>query len=181
VSRTDHWHCESCRLGADLGRRSVEVGLVRAAVRGTEHFGLGSGGLEQEVGALLEPCGDCGGRLVPGKGSAPGGEGRFDAALLRPVAVSGWARLEADSRLSDLRDVWRPRALGAIGRQDELSRDDVLRLRLEDKLASLQAELERAEAVGDSDAAQTAHARYIELGTTYVRRFVSSDDPVSQP
>jgi hypothetical protein len=181
VSRTDHWHCESCGLGADLGRRSVEVGLVRAAVRGTESFGLGSGGIEQEVGALLAPCGGCGGRLVPGEGSAPGGDGRFDAALLRPVAVSGWARLKAEPRLSDLRDVWRPRALGLIGREDELSREDVLRLRLEDKLASLQAELEAAEAAGDSDAAEAAHARYIELGTTYVRRFVRSDDPVSQP
>ena len=52
----------------------------------------------------------------------------------------------------------------------------MLRLRLEDKLAALQAELERARAAGDDDAAEAAHARYIELGTTYVRRFVRSDE-----
>ena len=41
-------------------------------------------------------------------------------------------------------------------------------LRLEDKLAALAAEIERATTAGDEDAAEAAHARYIELGTTYV-------------
>ena len=62
---------------------------------------------------------------------------------------------------------------------DELSKEDVLRLRLEDKLAALQAEVERAWADGDADAAEAAHARYIELGTTYVRRFVRPDEPAA--
>jgi hypothetical protein len=157
------------------------VGLVRASVRGTDHFTLGATGIEQDVGALLEPCAACGGRLVPGKGAMPGVPATFDAALLRPVAERGWALLDAEPRLADLCDVWRPRALGVLGREHELSREDVLRLRLEDKLAALQAEVERAEAAGDADAAETAHARYIELGTTYVRRFVRSDDPLSLP
>jgi len=178
VARTDHWHCESCGREADLARRSVEVGLVRAAVAGTGDFGLGSRGIEDEVASLLEPC-TFGGRFVPGRGTEPGGEARFETARLRPLAAGGWARLVDDPALSDLRDVWRPRAMVVIGREDELSREDVLRLRLEDKLASLQAELERAEAAGDADAAETAHARYIELGTTYVRRFVRPDEPVS--
>ena len=47
------------------------------------------------------------------------------------------------------------------------------------KLAALQAEVERATAAGDSDAAEAAHARYIELGTTYVRRFVRSHEPAA--
>jgi hypothetical protein len=75
--------------------------------------------------------------------------------------------------------VWRPRALVLMGREQELAKEDVLRLRLEDKLAALQAEVERATAAGDSDAAEAAHARYIELGTTYVRRFVRSHEPAA--
>jgi hypothetical protein len=75
--------------------------------------------------------------------------------------------------------VWRPRALLLLGREDELEKADVLRLRLEDKLAALQAEVERATATGDDEGAETAHARYIELGTTYVRRFVRPDEPAA--
>ena len=56
----------------------------------------------------------------------------------------------------------------------------MLRIRLEDKLAALQTEVERATAAGDLDAAETAHARYIELGTTYVRRFVRPDEPAAR-
>ena len=41
------------------------------------------------------------------------------------------------------------------------------------RLAGLQAEIERARAAGDDDAAQMAHARYIELGTSYARRFAA--------
>ena len=66
-----------------------------------------------------------------------------------------------------LREVWRPRALRLLGREAELTREDVLGLRLEQRLAGLQAEIERARAAGDDDAAQMAHARYIELGTSY--------------
>lgn len=148
-------------------------------MRGTDDFRLGSEGVEQEIAELLEPCAGCGGRLRPGEGSRAGGEARFDVLRLRPVAVEGWERLGAAPQLADLRDVWRARALSLSGREGEISREDVLRLRLEEKLAALQLELERAQAAGDQDAAETAHARYIELGTTYVRRFVRSDEPVS--
>ena len=95
----------------------------------------------------------------------------------RPCA--GGPRCEATPALTELREVWRPRALVLMGREQELAKEDVLRLRLEDKLAALQAEVERATAAGDSDAAEAAHARYIELGTTYVRRFVRSHEPAA--
>jgi hypothetical protein len=72
-----------------------------------------------------------------------------------------------------LREVWRPRALRLLGRDDELSSEDVLGLRLEERLTDLRAEIERARAAGDEDAAQMAHARYIELGTSYARRFAA--------
>jgi hypothetical protein len=81
----------------------------------------------------------------------------------------------ATPELAELVEVWRPRAALLTGTGD-LAKEDVLRLRLEDKLAALQAELERARDAGDDDAAEAAHARYIELGTTYVRRFVRSDE-----
>jgi len=86
-------------------------------------------------------------------------------------------RLEGSDALSDLRSAWGPRAVALAGRSDELAKEDVLRIRLEDKLTALQTEVERATAAGDLDAAETAHARYIELGTTYVRRFVRPDEP----
>ena len=59
------------------------------------------------------------------------------------------------------------------GREAELTPEDVLGLRLEQRLAGLQAEIDRARAAGDDDAAQMAHARYIELGTSYARRFAA--------
>ena len=99
---------------------------------------------------------------------------RFEAEALRPVAERGWAVLEAsaDPRLQRLAKLWRSRALVLLGRDDELTREQQLELRLEGRLAGLQDDIERARAIGDDDAAQAAHARYIELGTTFVRRFV---------
>jgi hypothetical protein len=159
----------------------VEVGLVRLAGDGVEGFRLGSAGIEALIEPLLTPC-ECGGRFAVGGGVGPPAVARFDGERLRPVAARGWAALlEADRELASLREVWRPRALVLIGREQELAKEDVLRLRLEDKLASLQAELERATAAGDDDAAENAHARYIELGTTYVRRFVRPDEPAARP
>jgi hypothetical protein len=177
---SEPWHCRSCGAGIDLAQSAVEVGLVRLAGDGAEGFHLGSAGIEAQVEPLLAPC-DCGGRFAAGSGDGPPAVARFDGRRLRPVAARGWARLEASETLAPLREVWRPRALVLIGREQELAKEDVLRLRLEDKLASLQAELERATAAGDDDAAETAHARYIELGTTYVRRFVRPDEPAARP
>src|SRR6478736_2927912 len=131
MAAPDLWSCRACGSQIDLAGCSVEVGLVRLAVRGGDGFQLGGAGIE------------------------------------------------ATPALTELREVWRPRALVLMGREQELAKEDVLRLRLEDKLAALQAEVERATAAGDSDAAEAAHARYIELGTTYVRRFVRSHEPAA--
>lgn len=178
MATPDHWHCEACGADADLAPLSVEVGLVRLAILGEAGFRLGSGGIEPQLAELLDTC-ECGGRLAPGAGSAAATVARFDRSRLRPTAELGWQRLEQAPALEELREVWRPRALTLIGRESELRKEDVLRLRLEDKLAALQAEVERATSAGDDEAAETAHARYIELGTTYVRRFVRSDEPAA--
>lgn len=177
---SEPWHCRSCGAGIDLAHSAVEVGLVRLAGDGDEGFQLGGAGIEAQIEPLLAPCG-CGGRFAAGAGDGPPAVARFDPERMRPLALRGWARLEASEALAPLREVWRPRALVLSGREQELAKEDVLRLRLEDKLASLQAELERATAAGDDDAAETAHARYIELGTTYVRRFVRPDEPAARP
>jgi hypothetical protein len=178
VARHDVWTCASCGTPHELGGRSLEVGLVRLAVHGESGFRLGSEGVEAEVAPLLEPCA-CGGRLtrdpqVPGTADAV--PGSFQSDSLRPLAERGWAVLEAtkDEGLRRLATLWRARALVLLGREDELTREQQLELRLEGRLAALAGEIERARAAGDEDAAQAAHARYIELGTTFVRRFAST-------
>jgi hypothetical protein len=170
----DPWHCEDCGAAYDMALRTLEVGLVRLAIHGADGFKLGSGGIEAEVAALLELCA-CGGRLVPGGDATLGSDPVVALEALMPLARRGWEVLEGagDPGLRRLREVWRPRALLLLGREADLTPEDVLGLRLEQRLAGLQAEIDRARAAGDDDAAQMAHARYIELGTSYARRFAA--------
>jgi hypothetical protein len=176
TARTDPWHCPGCGTAYDLAPLSAEVGLVRLAVRGTDGFVLGTIGVEPQVGELLAPCA-CGGRLEPGRPQsepAPSARPAFDPVALRPVAERGWAALEesSETRMRELASVWRARALRALGRESELTPKEVQELTLEGRLQDLLDELERARAAGDQEAAETAHARYVELGTAYVQRFV---------
>jgi len=184
AARSDVWACRRCGAPHELALRSLEVGLVRLAIHGEEGFRLGSDGIEAELEPLLEPCA-CGGSLH--RGQAPDGPwprsadavpATFDRDALRPLAERGWAVLEAsaDPRLGRLAALWRSRALVLLGREAELTREQQLELRLESRLAGLQAEIERARGAGDEAAAQAAHARYIELGTMFMRRFVLVED-----
>ena len=170
----DPWHCEACGAAYDMASRTLEVGLVRLALNGADGFTLGSEGIEAEVAPLLEPCA-CGGRIAPGGDATLGSDPVVAREAVRPLATRGWDVLEAsdDPALGRLRDVWRPRALRLLGRESELTPEEVLGLRLESRLADLRAEIERAQAAGDDDAAQMAHARYIEIGTGYARRFAA--------
>lgn len=176
AARQDVWTCASCGAAHELAARSLEVGLVRLAAHGEEGFRLGSAGIEADVAPLLAPCA-CGGSLH--RGQAPDGSPRLEPSFrreaLRPLAERGWAVLEAshDDGLRRLAGLWRARALVLLGREGELTREQQLELRLEGRLAALAREIERAREAGDDDAAQAAHARYIELGTTFVRRFAS--------
>jgi hypothetical protein len=180
AARSDPWRCRECGTFHELATRSLEVGLVRLAVEGEDGFQLGSEGIEAHVEPLLAPCA-CGGTLHRGRapdGAWPHMVVTFETEALRPLAERGWAVLEAsaDPRLARLAALWRSRALVLLGREDELSREQQLELRLESRLAGLQDQIERAREAGDDDAAQAAHARYIELGTTYMRRFVLVED-----
>jgi hypothetical protein len=179
AARTDPWRCRACGACYELATRSLEVGLVRLAVAGEDGFRLGSEGIEAALEPLLAPC-SCGARLTrestgPDRFLSPA---QFDTESLRPLAERGWAVLEAsdDPRLRELASLWRARALHLLGRDAELAREDQLELRLEARLSALQTEIERARAAGDEEAAQAAHARYIELGTMFVRRFVLAQD-----
>ena len=100
-----------------------------------------------------------------------------------PCAAKGWQALESssDPRLREIARIWRPRALRALGREDELTAEDQLELRLEGRLQELLLAIERAEAAGDVDAAEAAHARYVELGTTYVQKFVRGRERTAEP
>ena len=179
AARTDPWRCLGCGAVHELATRSLEVGLVRLAVHGEQNFRLGSAGIESDVEPLLEPCA-CGGRLtheypVPGTRYSP--EASSPPSTKRRSGPSpsadGRSSTAAPTRASSgLATLWRPRALRLLGRDADLTREQQLELRLEQRLANLQAEIERARCAGDDDAAQAAHARYIELGTTFVRRFV---------
>ena len=182
TARTDPWRCAACGARADLAPLSTEVGLVRLATAGEDGFRLGSDGVEDRVAPLLEPC-SCGGRLEPGAGAGEAVDARFQADALRPVAERGWQVLgaSADPRLRELARVWRGRALRACGREEELTADEQLELRLEGRLQDLLRAIERAEAAGDLDAAETAHARYVELGTTYVQKFVRGRERTAEP
>jgi hypothetical protein len=183
ASRSDPWRCGECGLPYELALRSLEVGLVRLATRGESGFRLGSEGIEAELAPLLAPCA-CGGHLERDRerGLSPHGDSprlpAFDEAALHPLAERGWEVLEAstDPRLERLRALWRSRALVLLGRAGELTREQQLELRLEGRLAGLQDDIERARSAGDEEAAQAAHARYIELGTTFMRRFVLVQD-----
>jgi hypothetical protein len=173
TARTDPWRCDRCGCRADLAPLAAEVGLVRLACAGEDGFRLGSQQIEDHVAPLLEPC-PCGGRLEPGAGTGEAIAARFQPEALRPVAEQGWRVLAASTepRLHVLAGVWRPRALRALGREDEMTADEQHELRLEGRLQELLLQIERAEAAGDTDAAESAHARYVELGTGYVQRFV---------
>jgi hypothetical protein len=102
----------------------------------------------------------------------------WDPGALRSVAREGLARLEraapADPRLAELLELWRPRAFRLAGREDELSKEEALRGRLELRLADIERRMRAAAAAGDDDEAERLHARYIELGTTYAGRVAAS-------
>ena len=143
---------------------------------GEDGFRLGSDGIERvepllaglrlrrAAGARREPCI----RRCPAR-SIQAGCGR------------GRARLGACSRRAPIaaraaREVWRSRALVLLGRGGRADTGSRARAAPRGRLAGLQAEIERAPPPATRRRPQAAHARYIELGTTFMRRFVLVED-----
>ena len=102
-------------------------------------------------------------------------EPHWQRDALAPLADAGWSALVAaeDDELETLALVWRPRALALAGRAGELSRDDVVRGRLEQRVAEVSARMQRALEAGDEDEAERLHARAIELGTVLAGRLAA--------
>jgi hypothetical protein len=158
------YHCELCGGDVDLSRTPLESGLVRLAVLGPSGFELAFAdpAVHAAAAPALGPC-----PHVP--------DPSWDAAELRPLADAGWNALLAaeDDALDMLAVVWRPRALALAGRADELSRDDVVRGRLEQRVAQVSARMQAALAAGEEDEAERLHARAIELGTVLAGRLAA--------
>jgi hypothetical protein len=158
------YHCERCGGEVDLSRTPLESGLVRLAALGPEGFELSFD--DPAVHALVASAlGPCPHELDPA----------WDREALAPLADVGWRALQAagDDELDMLAVVWRPRALALAGRADELSRDDVVRARLEQRVAQVSARMQDALAAGDEDEAERLHARAIELGTVLAGRLAA--------
>jgi hypothetical protein len=161
------YRCPDCGGEVDLARTPLESSLVRLAALGPEDFALEFDDARVYARAR-EALGPCPHSADPA----------WERGPLRPIAREGLARLEqvapVDARLAELLQMWRPRAFGMAGREDELSPEEALRGRLELRLADLERRMRAAAAVGDEDEAERLHARYIELGTAYAGRIAAS-------
>ena len=156
--------CQRCGGTVELARTPLESGLVRLAALGAAGFSLEFD--DPRVHALAAPAlGPCPHVADPA----------WDRAALEPLADAGWRALgdADDDELDQLAIVWRPRALALAGRADELSRDDVVRGRLEQRVAEVSARMQRALEAGDEDEAERLHARAIELGTILAGRLAA--------
>jgi hypothetical protein len=158
------YRCEHCGGEVDLARTPLESGLVRLAALGAHGFELEFD--DPAVHAAAAPAlGACPHEIDPS----------WQRAELEPIANAGWNALVAsdDDELETLAMVWRPRALALAGRAGELSRDDIVRGRLEQRVAEVSARMQVALDAGDADEAERLHARAIELGTVLAGRLAA--------
>ena len=99
------------------------------------------------------------------------------ADALRPFAPAALAALDGavpgHPELDRLAPLWRPRLLALAGRQDELTGEEAVILRFEERLRELKRGMAEAEAAGDEDRREALHAKYIEVGTTYAGRLAA--------
>ncbi len=158
------YHCDRCGGEVELARTPLESGLVRLATLGADDFELefDDPAVHAAAAAALGPC-------------PHGPDPSWQAAELAPLADAGWQALVAaeNDDLETLALVWRPRALVLAGRASELSRDDVVRGRLEQRVAQVTARMQVALDAGDADEAERLHARAIELGTVLAGRLAA--------
>ena len=138
-------------------------GTIRLAVVGTE-----GGALDFTGPAVVEAIR---GALTPDPFDP------FPAAALAPFAPAALAALDravpGHDELDRLAPLWRPRLLALAGRQDELSGEEAVILRFEERLRDLKRGMAEAEATGDEERREALHAKYIEVGTTYAGRLAA--------
>ncbi len=101
----------------------------------------------------------------------------FDRGALEAHAPAALAALDAalpaDEELGRLAPIWRPRLLLLAGRKDELTGEQAVVLRFEERLREITRGMAEAEARGDEDAREALHAKYIEVGTAYAGRLAA--------
>ncbi len=149
----------------DLAEHRFEAGLIRLAVAGGTGHPLDVSA--PEVRAAIE--------------------GALSADPLRPFAPealkahapAALAALDAgvadNDLLARLAPMWRPRLLVLAGRSDELTGEEAVVLRFEERLRDLQHAMAEADAAGDEDRREALHAKYIEIGTSYAGRLAARD------
>ena len=148
---------------ADLGEHAFEAGAIRLAV-------VGAGGSPLDFSDPDVRAAIC--AALSDDPLAP-----FDEEALRahaPAAVAALdAALPAHEELARLAPLWRPRLLLLAGRQDELSGEQTVVLRFEERLRVIRRAMAEAEARGDEDEREALHAKYIEVGTAYAGRLAA--------
>ncbi len=149
----------------DLADYPFEAGLVRLATVGAEGSPLDFSSpdvLAAVAGALTDD---------------PYAPFSVDALqALAPAALAAFdAGLPEHDELRRIEQLWRPRLLALAGRQGELTGEQTVVLRFEERLRAIQQAMARAEAEGDEDRREALHARYIEIGTSYAGRLAARD------
>lgn len=150
---------------ADLGEHAFEAGTIRLAVAGAEGSPLDFA--DPRVRAAIAAA-------LSDDPLAP-----FDEDALRAHAPAALAALDAalpdHGELARLAPLWRPRLLVLAGRQDELTGEQAVVLRFEERLRVIRRAMAEAEARGDEDEREALHAKYIEVGTTYAGRLAARE------
>jgi hypothetical protein len=146
----------------DLADFRFEAGLIRLATRGADGDPLDVD--DPVVRASIEAC-------LQADPLEP-----FDRDGLVRYAPAALTALDAasDDATQRLARLWRPRLLALAGRQDELSGEEAVILRFEERLRQLKRAMAEAEREGDEDRREALHAKYIEVGTTYAGRLASA-------
>lgn len=146
----------------DLADFRFEAGLIRLATVGADGDPLDVD--EPRVRAAIDAC-------LQADSLEP-----FSREGLVRHAPAALAALDAadDEATQRLARIWRPRLLALAGRQDELSGEQAVVLRFEDRLRELKRAMAEAERDGDEDRREALHAKYIEVGTTYAGRLASA-------
>ena len=149
----------------DLGAFAFEAGLVRLATVGADGSPLDFSSpvvLAAVATALTDDP------------FAP-----FSTDALRALAPSALdafdAALPTHDELQRLAPLWRPRLLSLAGRQAELTGEQTVVLRFEERLREIKLGMARAEAEGDEDRREALHAKYIEVGTSYAGRLAARE------
>lgn len=103
----------------------------------------------------------------------------FSSDALKAHAPAALAALDGalpdHDELARLAPLWRPRLLLLADRKDELTGEQVVVLRFEERLRDIKRGMAEAEAAGDEDTREALHAKYIEVGTTYAGRLAARE------